>query len=170
MRKLFSNPISRLQLITVIFFAIVYSLLSLVNHYNFRTYAFDLGLQNNALYDYAHLRFNDCMLLQPQLNNFLSVHFELLPVLLAPFSFVFGTYTLLVFQIIFVLFGGFGVYKYIKEISNSERISFLAQLHFYFFYGIFSALSFDASWQEMFSTWNAGGTLILIPETLRRFR
>jgi len=32
----------------------------------------------------------------------------------------------------------------------------------------FTALSFDVSCQEIFSTWNAGGTLILISETLRR--
>ncbi|MGC1376637.1 MAG: amino acid adenylation domain-containing protein [Anaerolineales bacterium] len=32
----------------------------------------------------------------------------------------------------------------------------------------FTSLSFDVSCQEIFSTWNAGGTLILISETLRR--
>jgi len=143
MRKLFSDHTFKLQFITVILFAIVYSLLSLVNHYNFRTYAYDLGLMNNALYDYAHFRFNNCTLIQPELKNYLSEHFEIFIMLLSPFSYVFGTYTLLIFQIIFVLFGGFGVYKYIKEISSDKTISFLAQIHFYFFFGIYSALSFD---------------------------
>ncbi|MBI4946082.1 MAG: DUF2079 domain-containing protein [Bacteroidetes bacterium] len=143
MIKLFPDKIFRLQIITVIFFSIVYSLLSLVNHYNFRTYAYDLGLMNNALRDYAHFRFNNCTLIQPELKNYLSVHFEIFIMLLSPFCYIFGTYTLLVFQIIAVLFGGFGIYKYIREISSNEKISFLAQLHFYFFYGIFSALSFD---------------------------
>lgn len=32
----------------------------------------------------------------------------------------------------------------------------------------FSAASFDASFQEMFSTWAAGGTLVMIPEPIRR--
>ncbi len=32
----------------------------------------------------------------------------------------------------------------------------------------FAPLSFDVSFQEMFSTWSAGGTLFLIPEELRR--
>ena len=141
MRKL--SSISKLQVLSVIFFAIVYSLLSLVNHYNFRTYAYDLGLHSSAMWDYAHFRFNNSTLLQPELKNYLSEHFEIFIMLLSPFCYIFGTYTLLIFQIIFVLFGGFGVYKYIKEISGSERIAFLAQLHFYFFYGIFSALSFD---------------------------
>ncbi|HEY4799718.1 MAG TPA: DUF2079 domain-containing protein, partial [Bacteroidia bacterium] len=110
MRKLFSDPTFSLQIISMIFFATAYSLLSLVNHYNFRTYAYDLGVQNSALWDYAHFRFNNCTLIQPELKNYLSEHFELFIMLLAPFSFVFGTYTLLIFQIVAVLFGGFGVY------------------------------------------------------------
>ena len=77
MLKLFPQPVARLQLITVVFFAVVYSLLSLVNHYNFRTYAYDLGLMNNALYDYSHFQFNNATLLQPELKNYLSEHFEL---------------------------------------------------------------------------------------------
>ena len=32
----------------------------------------------------------------------------------------------------------------------------------------FSPLSFDVSFQEIFATWSAGGTLVLIPEELRR--
>ncbi len=32
----------------------------------------------------------------------------------------------------------------------------------------FAALSFDVSFQEMFTTWCAGGTLVLVPEELRR--
>lgn len=32
----------------------------------------------------------------------------------------------------------------------------------------FAALSFDVSFQEIFSTWIAGGTVVLIPETVRR--
>ncbi|HOT90215.1 MAG TPA: amino acid adenylation domain-containing protein [Anaerolineae bacterium] len=32
----------------------------------------------------------------------------------------------------------------------------------------FSPLSFDVSCQELFATWNSGGTLVLIPEELRR--
>ncbi|MEK6616924.1 MAG: DUF2079 domain-containing protein [Bacteroidota bacterium] len=143
MTKLFSDKTFRLQFITVIFFAIVYSLLSLVNHYNFRTYAYDLGLMNNALWDYAHFRFNNCTLIHPELKNYLSEHFEIFIMLLSPFSYVFGTYTLLIFQISAVLLGGFGVYKYIREISSSKKVAFLAQLHFYFFYGIFSTLNFD---------------------------
>lgn len=143
MRKIFTDPALRLRMMAVFFFAAVYSLISLVNHYNFRTYAFDLGLHNSAMWDYAHFRFNNSTLLQPELNNYLSEHFELFTMVLSPFCYVFGSYTLLIFQIGFVLFGGFGVYRYIRELSSDKMLPLLAQLHFYFFYGIFSALNFD---------------------------
>lgn len=143
MRKLLADPVSRLQLIAVLFFAGVYSLISLVNHYNFRTYAFDLGLHSSAMWDYAHFRFNNSTLLQPELNNYLSEHFELFTTFLSPFCYIFGTYTLLVFQIAFILFGGFGVYQYIRVFSSDKMLALMAQIHFYFFYGIFSALYFD---------------------------
>lgn len=143
MKKISLLPVSRLQIITVLFFAIIYSLISLVNHYNFRTYCYDLGLQNKALYDYSHFRINNGMLLLQPIENCLGEHFEIFQILFFPFRYLFGTYTLLLLQIIFVLFGGFGIYKYIKEISSDKKISFLAQLHFYFFYGIYSTLSFD---------------------------
>lgn len=140
---LFKHPVRRWQTIAVLFFAVVYSLLSLVNHYNFRTYAFDHGLMLNAAWDYAHFRANDCMLIQPPLNNYLSEHFEIVIMALSPFIFVFGTYTLLIFQILFVLFGGYGVFKFVKEVSDDESLGFWAQMHFYFFFGIYSALNFD---------------------------
>ena len=128
----------------ILLFGIIYSLISLVNHYNFRTSALDLGTYNNAIYDYAHFRFNDCMILQPQLNNLLSDHFELVIILLSPFYYLFGSYTLLVFQIVFILAGGIGIYKLANEVFlKDESLSLIAMSHFYSFIGIFTALSFD---------------------------
>ena len=42
--------------IILIVFGTVYVLISFVNHYNFRTYALDLGAYTNALYKYAHFQ------------------------------------------------------------------------------------------------------------------
>lgn len=141
MQKL--STVSKLQIGFILFFSIVYGLLTFVNHYNFRSYAYDLGIMNNAVYDYAHFRFNNCTLLTPELNNYLSEHFELFIMFLSPFIYIFGSYTLLIFQIAFVLFGGVGVYKFIYIVSNNKKHALWAQLHFYFFYGIFSAFSYE---------------------------
>ncbi len=129
--------------VIIFVFAIVYSLVSLVNHYNFRTYAWDLGINNNAIYDYAHFRWNDCMVMQPQFANVLSDHFSLFPILVSPLYWIFGSYTMLVFQIIAIIIGGIGIYKYFLHKTNNEKLSLFAMAHFYSVWGIYSALSFD---------------------------
>ena len=136
--KLGSRPI-----IVVIIYLIIYSSISLVNHYNFRTFAWDLGINNNAIYDYAHFRWNDCMILQPQFKNVLADHFTLLPILVSPLYWFFGSYTMLLFQITAILFGGVGIYKYFLHKTSDSSLSLIAMIHFYSVWGIFSALGFD---------------------------
>lgn len=126
------------------FFGILYSLISIINHYLFRTYALDLGLYTNALYKYGHLRMADSLMMKDQYEPLLGGHFDLYLMLFSPFVYLFGTYTLLVLQIIFILAGGLGVYNYfmIKE-NSSARTAHLAALYFLLFFGVFSAVSFD---------------------------
>ena len=129
--------------IIFILFAQIFASITFVNHYNFRTFGWDLGINQNAIYDYAHFRWNDCMIMQPQFTNILSDHFSLYPVLVSPFYWVFGEWTMLIFQFLAILFGGFGVYKYVLNLAKNTTISTLAVAHFFSFYGIYSALSFD---------------------------
>lgn len=128
------------------FFAIIFCSISLVNHYNFRTYSLDLGLHNHAMYDYRNLRPNYSLLLAPLFDprNQLSDHFDLMVVLLSPLSFIFGNLTLLLMQIAAIIFGGFGVYKYFKsKAALGSTIPNYALFHFYSIWGIYSALAFD---------------------------
>lgn len=125
------------------FFAIVYGLISLVNHYCFRTYALDLGAYTNAMYDYIHFRWNDATVFLKEPLNLLADHFDLYLIIFSPLQFVFGTWTLLVVQIASVLFGAYGVYKYICIYSGNYRIAMIAMLSFLLFFGVFSALAFD---------------------------
>ena len=124
-------------------YGIIFCSISLVNHYNLRTAAYDLGINNNAVYDYAHFRMNDCMIMYPQYKNVLSDHFSLYPMLVSPFSWIFGSYTMLVFQILSILFGGIGIYKLILDKSKNEGLALIAMCHFFSMWGIYSALSFD---------------------------
>ena len=123
--------------------AVVFALISFVDHYNFRSYAFDLGLFNNAIYDFAHFRSNDVTMLYPDHYTFLQTHFSLFPILVSPLYWIFGSYTLLVFQLFSVLFGGWGVYRFIGEFTQNFTIRILGLLHFFTAWGIFSALAFD---------------------------
>lgn len=126
--------------LAVFAFAVIYSLISLVNHYLFRTYALDLGLYSNALYDYSHFQWNDSTTFKPEPQNLMGDHFDFYLLLISPFVWIFGSYTLLVFQIASVLFGGLGVYRYFK---TDRVLALLAMLFFYSFFGVFTALSYD---------------------------
>ena len=125
-------------------FGILYSLISLVNHYCFRTYALDLGLYTNALFKYAHFQLADSTMIKEYYEILLGGHFDLYLILFSPLIYLFGTYSLLIVQIIALIIGGIGVYNFF-ELSRSKNkiIPILATIYFYSFFGVFGALSFD---------------------------
>lgn len=130
-------------IIILLFFGLIYSSVSLVNHYNFRTFGFDLGIYNNVIYDYSKLQVNDNKVMHVDFNNILSDHLSLYHFFYAPFRYIFGSWTLLLFQIISMLFGAIGIYKLIYYLTSNILHSNLAAFHFLSMWGIFSALSFD---------------------------
>lgn len=125
-------------------FAGVFASITFVNHYFFRTYGWDLGINHNAIWDYAHFRWNDCMIMLPHkaFSNVLSDHFSLYPLLISPFYWVFGTWTMLLLQFASILFGGWGVYRFVRYLGASPISPYSARA-FFGFYGIYSALGFD---------------------------
>lgn len=126
-------------------FAVVYGSISLYNHYVFRTSAHDLGIKNQAIYDYAHFRWNYNTVMNELGGeiNILANHFEPILFILAPFWYLFGSYTLLIFQIVFILAGGWGIYLYLRQITDHKILPLIAMAAFYGTWGIYSALSFD---------------------------
>lgn len=126
-----------------LFFFSIYALVSVVNHYLFRTYALDLGAYTNALFDYRNFRFNDSLVFKDVAENLLADHFDLYLIIFSPLSFIFGTYTLIILQISFIIFGAYGVYRYFNNSPEKKRIALYASLFFFSFFGVFSAVSFD---------------------------
>lgn len=133
----------RYIIVAAVFFTIIYCLISLVNHYNFRTYALDLGAYTNALWDYAHLKWNDSAVFLDAEKNLLADHFDIYLILFSPFVYLFGTYTLLIIQILFVVAGGIGVYRFFNLKDNTRQYAVAASLYYYLFFGLLSAISFD---------------------------
>ncbi len=125
------------------FFGVLFAVISLVNHTLFRTYALDLGAYTNALYDYRNFQWNDSTAFLNDPTNLLADHFDLYLMLWAPLSFLFGTYTLLLVQIIALVLGSFGIFKYLKLITQSDFLSKSGAAFFLLFFGVFSAVSFD---------------------------
>ena len=122
---------------------VVYCLISLVNHYFFKTYTLDLGLYTHAMYDYAHFCFDDCTMFKDHPQNILSDHFDLYLMLLSPLVYVFGTYTLLIVQIVGVLLGGWGIYKLIGLYTDDDWMPVLASTVFFFSFGVIQTLGYD---------------------------
>jgi uncharacterized membrane protein len=130
----------------LLFFGLVYADISFVNHYMFRTTAWDMGIFNNALYDYAHFKWNYAMVrvpMSPMAKNLLGDHFELYPILFSPLYYIFGTYTLLLLQIVSILWGGLGAYRFILHKTGNAFLSRTALIHFLSIWGIYTALVFD---------------------------
>jgi uncharacterized membrane protein len=95
-------------------FAAVYTMQVVLNHYFMRTYAMDYGFYNQAFWDFAHFRMNSPTILGVSLGSYFQVHPTFTLPLLSPlywiFSPLFGTYSLLIIQNIFIVLGGYGTY------------------------------------------------------------
>ncbi len=130
-------------ILTTAIFGVIYALISLANHYYFRTYAFDLGLYTNALYKYAHFQLADSLMIKENYEHMLGGHFDLYLLIFSPLVYIFGTYTLLIIQIAAIVAGGIGVYRYFAIDNKNHSVGMVAMLFYFSFYGIFSALSFD---------------------------
>ena len=141
-----SKSVSRNKIALVAVFTIagvVYCLISLVNHYLFKTYALDLGLYTHAMYEYAHFRMADCSMFKSIQVSLLSDHFDLYLMILSPLVYVFGTYTLLIVQIAAALLGGWGIYKLIGLYTDDDWLPILATATFFFSFGIIQPFGFD---------------------------
>ena len=125
------------------FAGVLYCLISLVNHYLFKTYGLDLGLYTHAMYDFVHGRIDDCSMFKETQQSILGAHFDLYLFILSPLVFVFGSYTLLIVQIAAVLLGGWGIFKLIKLYTDDELLPILASATFFLSFGIIHAMSFD---------------------------
>lgn len=142
---IFKSPGNLAPLIILfMIFGTIFSLISLVNHFQFRTYAMDLGMFNHALYSFAHFRPNYFTLAFDGTEiNYFGDHFSPITALYAPFYYLFKSYTLLIIQVASILFGGLGIYRYASTYFNGNKIPLIILLHFFGIWGIYSALAFD---------------------------
>ncbi len=124
-------------------FAVLYGLISIVNHLLFRTYALDLGLYTNALFDYSHFSFNDSTVFKSAPQNLLADHFDVFLILISPLSYIFQNYTLLLVQIAAILFGSIGVLYFLRIKEIDERWAKAGMIYFLLHFSIFSAVSYD---------------------------
>jgi len=131
-------------LVILLGFGLLYSSISLVNHYNFRTSAQDLGMFNHALYCFSHFQPSYYTLSSDGTEvHYLADHFSPITILYSPFYYLFGNYTALLIQIFSILFGALGVYRIAGMYWNDALSKNLLTVHFLSVWGIYSALGFD---------------------------
>lgn len=154
--RLPSNLVEGLALTTAALFSLWYAAISFVNHHLLRTFAYDLGIKNQAIWDYAHFRWNYNSIMA-ELNgeiNVLANHFEPVIALFSPLYWVFGHYTLLVVQWAAILLGGRAIWLLFQERLPAKPLyALLGIVSFYSFFGVFSALSFDFHTNVVAAMW-----------------
>lgn len=113
------------------------------NHAMFRTYGLDLGIYTKALYDYSHLRFNDCTFYLWEPSNLLADHFDIQLFLLSPLSRVADDGVLLAVQLIAVLFGALGMGFVGRQRGAGAVVQIVAVALPLVTFGTWHATSFD---------------------------
>jgi uncharacterized membrane protein len=133
----------------MIILAILVIMVPMLNHYFFRTYAFDYGAYNFALHDYAHLSVSNNPVYWYNDTTFLQDHLSFTLFFLTPFywllKWVFGTYTLLFIQSMFILWGAWSTYKLVSQKSESTALGVLALILYATIYGRYSAFAGDCN-------------------------
>lgn len=123
-------------LIAIIF----YGSISLGSHFFFNTNAWDLGIFNQTLWQYAHWSLWPNTL--RHVDTLLADHVEILLFLFAPISFIFGSYTLLYMQLGMMSLWGYGIYKLAVFLEKDSHIIYSLCLYFTFFW-LTQAFVFD---------------------------
>lgn len=137
-----------------IFLSLLHLYIPLVNHYNFKTFAYDYGVYNFAFYDFAHGRVSPCpVYMSPHPINFLQDHFSLLLLVLSPLYWLltpfFGTYTLLILQWAFIVLGGLATYRLIFDKTGRYTIALAAMIYYFILYARFAAYMSDCNLMTM---------------------
>ena len=123
----------------LLLFGLLYAAYSFPNHYFFRTLNTDLGYFSHALFDYSQFRWASV----GKFDNILWDHVSAYPMLLAPLRWLFGSWTLLVVQVVALMLGGLGVARFVQTRSALAGIPALAAWTFWLSFSIFPALSHD---------------------------
>lgn len=122
---------------------LVHALVTFPNHFLFRTYALDLGLYTHAAWTYLNGGLADTALFQEVVAPMLADHFDLYLLLVSPLLLIFGTWTLLFLQWASIIFGAFGVRRYLLTRGMEPSVALVGMSLFFLFFGVFAASSFD---------------------------
>jgi hypothetical protein len=125
-------------------------LIPVLNHFYYRSYAYDYAAYNFAFHDFAHFRVSpNPVYIAPFPITFLQDHVSFTLPILSPFYWLFrplfGTYSLIVIQWLFTLVGGIYTYRFIKEMFKDGLYGILAVVVYYLICFRFTSFQTDVN-------------------------
>ena len=130
--------------IIIAFFATIFSSISLLNHFNFRTYGLDYGMFNQALFAYSEGK--SALFTQGLYGdeiNYLCDHYSPILILLSPIRWIAGTYGLLIVQILVLLSSSFYIYKTSILKGIQHQMALMLSIFALSFWCVYGALAYD---------------------------
>lgn len=132
---------SKLPLIILLAFLLVFTLYGWLSHINLQTSLFDLGLQEQVIWNTSEGRWFQS---SPEVDNYLGDHFSpLLIIVSLVYKLIPGTLTLFVLQSLAVTLGILAFYKLALRKLSNNWFRWLALLGMISFWPLGSALLFD---------------------------
>ncbi len=138
--------------IVMVLFGALYCTMSVANHYYLRSTTFDFGPYNYAFWDYAHFHVTPCPIYKVFNSNditFLQDHFSITLMFLVPFywllNWLTGTYTLLLIQTAFIIWGAWATYKVVSLKTGDGWLGVGAVVYYFLLQGRNSALDEDCN-------------------------
>lgn len=133
-----------LALLLCAVFSTAYSTLTIVRHLNYQSYGFDLGINDQIVWEYSQFKRPITTVDHVPFIPKYYVHLELIYALVAPFYWIWNTKRmLLILQAVFVCFSGIAVFFLGKHYKLHPWLQYAVLFTFLMFYGVQNALWFD---------------------------
>ena len=131
--------------LSIIFFIVIFSYLSIRRNKTLNSYYYDLGIMNQVVYNTSHGRFLE-MTNQDLKKNIsrLAIHFDPILAIFAPFYKIYeGPEVLLIGQVIILGLGALAVFLISKKVLKKKLISLIFSLSYLFYFSIQRTALFD---------------------------
>jgi uncharacterized membrane protein len=146
-RLLKARPYDFLVIVAIVIYGIVFSYFSVLKHNVFQSYAWDLGIFNQAFYTTLHngqlFSYTVELFLNPS-GSYFAVHFSPILFLLLPFYAINSSpVTLLVIQSFALSLGALPLYLLAKELLKSNKAGFMLAIAYLLYPALQGANWFD---------------------------
>jgi len=157
-RKLITQRlIPLLPYILCLLFFVAYSTLSIVRHEHYQSFGYDLGINDQVVWQYSRFHAPITSIDHIVYNSKLNVHIELIYALIAPFYWIWSNpLMLLLLQAAVVCFSGLAIYLLAKRYKLHPWLQLALLLSYLLFYGVQNALWFgvhSATFEAAFIAW-----------------